>query len=64
MVVLRLDPSLLSAPVRWEAGVATDPEAMRFPHLYGPLPVAAVTSVTSYLSDADGRFAEWTQSDT
>jgi uncharacterized protein (DUF952 family) len=64
MVVLRLDPRLLGAPVRWEAGVATDPEAMTFPHLYGPLPVAAVTSVTSYLPDAEGRFAEWAQSDT
>ena len=64
MVVLRLDPNLLGAPVRWETGVATDPAAMTFPHLYGPLPVTAVTSVTAYVPDADGRFAEWDQSDT
>jgi uncharacterized protein (DUF952 family) len=30
---------------------------MLFPHLYGPLPVAAVTSVTSYLPGVDGTFA-------
>ena len=62
MVVLQLDPSRLDAPVRWEAGVATDPDAMTFPHLYGPLPVAAVTSVTPYRPDQDGRFALWIQS--
>jgi uncharacterized protein (DUF952 family) len=64
MVVLRLDPNLLGAPVRWEAGVASDPEAMTFPHLYGPLPVAAVTSVTPYVPDLDGRFAPLAQSGT
>ncbi|WP_280268078.1 DUF952 domain-containing protein [Nocardia wallacei] len=46
LVLLWLDPDLLAAPVRWEPGVPTDPASMRFPHLYGPLPVAAVTAVT------------------
>lgn len=64
MVVLRVDPRLLGDPVRWEPGVATDPDSMTFPHLYGPLPTAAVTSVTAYVPDADGRFAEWAHSDT
>jgi uncharacterized protein (DUF952 family) len=64
MVVLRLDPDLLGAPVRWEAGVASDPEAMTFPHLYGPLPLTAVTSVTPYVPDPDGRFAPLAQSGT
>lgn len=58
MVLLTLDPSLLGAPVRWEPGVPGDPEAMTFPHLYGPLPAAAVTSVTVYLPGEDGLFAE------
>lgn len=62
MVLLRLDPNLLAAPVRWEAGVPSDPEAMTFPHLYGPLPTAAVTSVTPYPVDENGRFTEWPQS--
>lgn len=63
MIVLRLNPDLLTDPVRWEPGVPGDPEAMRFPHLYGPIPLTAVTSVTPYPSDGDGRFAEWTHSD-
>jgi len=58
VVLLRCDPALVGAPVRWEPGVPTDPTSMLFPHLYGPLPVAAVTSVTSYLPGADGTFAE------
>ena len=49
-------PTRLTAPVRWEPGVPSDPESMLFPHLYGPLPVAAVTSVTPYQPDADGSF--------
>ena len=57
LVLLRVDPALLSSPVRWEPGVATDPAAMVFPHLYGPLPVAAVISITSFRPDVNGRFA-------
>jgi uncharacterized protein (DUF952 family) len=64
MVVLRVDPEQLVDPVRWEPGVATDPDSMTFPHLYGPLPMTAVTSVTPYVPDGDGRFAEWAHSDT
>lgn len=57
LVVLTIDPARLTDPVRWEPGVPTDPESMLFPHLYGPLPAAAVTSVTRYLPAADGMFA-------
>ncbi|OMB98509.1 glutathione S-transferase [Mycobacterium sp. NS-7484] len=57
LVLLHIDPAKLADPVRWEPGVPTDPEAMVFPHLYGPLPVAAVMSTTRYAPDADGRFA-------
>jgi uncharacterized protein (DUF952 family) len=56
LVLLHIDPTHLDSPIRWELGVATDPESMVFPHLYGPLPVDAVISVTSYLPDADGVF--------
>lgn len=59
LVLLSIDPAKLADPVRWEPGVPTDPESMLFPHLYGPLPASAVTSVTGYLPDTDGRFAEW-----
>ena len=57
LVLLRVDASALTDAVRWEPGVPTDPESMLFPHLYGPLPTAAVTSVTPYLPAADGSFA-------
>jgi uncharacterized protein (DUF952 family) len=56
LLLLQIDPALLDSPVRWEPGVAGDPESMLFPHLYGPLPVAAVISVTAYLPGADGTF--------
>ncbi len=57
LVLLRIDPSRLSSEIRWEPGVPSDPDAMVFPHLYGPLPVEAVISVTPYLPDANGGFA-------
>ena len=57
LVLLHVDPQRLHAPVRWEAGVESDPADSKFPHLYGPLPTAAVTAVVNYLPDTDGRFA-------
>nr|WP_232080269.1 DUF952 domain-containing protein [Mycobacterium branderi] len=56
LVLLRIDPARLASPVRWEPGVATDPQAMLFPHLYGPLPIGAVIGVTSYRPGPDGVF--------
>ncbi len=61
LVLLRVDPARLSSPVRWEPGVPADPDAMEFPHLYGPLPAEAVITVTPYRPDADGRFAPLSQ---
>jgi uncharacterized protein (DUF952 family) len=57
LVLLCLDPAQLSSAVRWEPGVASDPDGMVFPHLYGELPVGAVINVTPYLPDGAGRFA-------
>ncbi|UGT66460.1 DUF952 domain-containing protein [Nocardia gipuzkoensis] len=57
LVLLRIDPRRVGSPIEWEPGVATDPESMLFPHLYGPLPVGAVTGVEQYLPGADGIFA-------
>ena len=56
LVSLHIDPALLDSPVRWEPGVATDPESMLFPHLYGPLAVRAVIRVTAYVAAPDGTF--------
>jgi uncharacterized protein (DUF952 family) len=57
VVLLWLDPDRLGAPVKWEPGVPTDPESMRFPHLYGPLPASAVVSVTDYRPGPEGTYA-------
>jgi uncharacterized protein (DUF952 family) len=64
LVLLHIDPARLDAPIRWEPGVPTDPESMRFPHLYGPLPVSAVINVTGYRPGADGSFPPLDQSAT
>ncbi|OBF58695.1 glutathione S-transferase [Mycobacterium sp. 852002-50816_SCH5313054-b] len=56
LVLLHIDPAVLDSPVRWEPGVATDPDSMLFPHLYGPLPASAVVGVTDYPPGPDGTF--------
>ncbi|CAN5397313.1 DUF952 domain-containing protein [soil metagenome] len=56
LVLLYLNPDLLGSPVRWEPGVPTDPDAMVFPHLYGPLPAEAVIRITAYRPGVDGKF--------
>jgi uncharacterized protein (DUF952 family) len=57
LVLLYLNPGLLGAPIRWEPGVQGDPESMLFPHLFGPLPAAAVTRIMPYVPGPDGSFA-------
>jgi uncharacterized protein (DUF952 family) len=52
ILVLCLDPARLGAAVRFEEG---EPGQL-FPHLYGPLPVAAVTSAEPLVPDAAGVF--------
>ena len=56
LVLLYLDRERLGAEVRWEPGVPTDQESMRFPHLYGPLPAVAIIGVRAYRPGPDGRF--------
>ena len=56
LVLLHVDPGRLTAPVRWEPGVPTDPDSMLFPHLYGPLQASAVITVTAYSPAPDGSF--------
>lgn len=56
LVLLQVDPAKVAAAVRWEPGVAGDPDAMLFPHLYGPLPVGAVTGISAYRPGPDGVF--------
>ncbi|GGK41102.1 DUF952 domain-containing protein [Nocardia camponoti] len=56
MVLLWIDAARLTDEVKFEPGVATDPDSMRFPHLYGPLPRAAVVAVTRYVPGHDGIY--------
>ena len=53
LLVLVIDPRLLDVPVRWEA-VPDSP--LWFPHVYGPIPVAAVAEVHDFPVQADGSF--------
>lgn len=46
LVLLRIDPAKLGAEIRVEGG---------FPHVYGPIPVAAVTAATPVGRDAAGQ---------
>jgi uncharacterized protein (DUF952 family) len=46
LVLLRIDPAGVPAEIRVEGG---------FPHVYGPIPVAAVTATEPLTRDATGR---------
>lgn len=52
VVLLTVDPSRLRAEVRVEASPST---GEGYPHVYGPIPVAAVTSVQPVPLGPDGR---------
>jgi uncharacterized protein (DUF952 family) len=56
LLLLVLDPARIGVEVRWEPSVPGDPESMRFPHAYGPVPTAAVLEARPYLPDPDGTF--------
>ena len=48
IVLLEIDPTRLNSPLRADA----IPTGELFPHLYGPLPIEAVRSITPYSSDS------------
>jgi uncharacterized protein (DUF952 family) len=56
LLLLVLDPARIGVEVRWEPGVPGDPESMRFPHAYGPIPTTAVLDALPYLPGPDGTF--------
>lgn len=55
LVLLKIDPVKLTSEVRMEVVAGTDE---KFPHLYGPLSVAAVIGVSDYDLRTDGEFPE------
>lgn len=56
LVLLEIDESRLAEPPRYEVGAPADPAAMVFPHVYGPIPVAAVVRVHDFPPGPDGTF--------
>ena len=52
LVVLIIDSEQVPADIRYEVPA---PGAERYPHIYGPLPVSAVTEVVSVGRDGSGR---------
>jgi uncharacterized protein (DUF952 family) len=54
LVLLEVDPTRVTAPVRWEDGAPPDPRGILFPHIYGPIPRNAVVAVHDFPSDPDG----------
>ena len=51
LVLLTLDRQTIGSPVVDEVAVST---GERFPHIYGPIPVAAVVSATAWSVGTDG----------
>jgi uncharacterized protein (DUF952 family) len=59
LVLLEVDPTQVGAPVRWEPGVVggqVEASGPWFPHVYGPLPRAAVVAVHAFPPEEDGTF--------
>jgi len=61
LVLLEIEPTLLSSTLRWEppSGGAPPPgvpEGDQFPHIYGPINLSAVVRVVELSSKPDGTF--------
>ena len=54
LLLLGIDPNELTSPLRWEP--SADAFAGDFPHVYGPIPVAAVAGVHDFPCCPDGTF--------
>jgi uncharacterized protein (DUF952 family) len=44
LLLLSIDPAQAGVPLKWEQG----PDGDLFPHLYGPIPTSAVTTVEPF----------------
>ena len=62
LFLLTIDPALVGAPIRWQppvnpqTGLADPTSAVRFPHVYGPVPRHAVRAAHRLQPAADGTF--------
>ncbi len=55
LVLLVIDPGRLTSELRWEPG--TDHAEELFPHVYGPIDLAAVREALPFAPGPDGRFS-------
>jgi uncharacterized protein (DUF952 family) len=61
LVLLAIEPTLLTSDLKWEppSGGTPPPGVLQgdpFPHIYGPINLAAVAQVVDFEPDADGQF--------
>jgi uncharacterized protein (DUF952 family) len=60
LVLLLIEPTLLSSPLKWEAPSGGPPPGVAdedpFPHIYGPLNLDAVIKVVDLERNADNEF--------
>ncbi|MEM9042862.1 MAG: DUF952 domain-containing protein [Actinomycetota bacterium] len=61
LVLLTIDPLAVPHEIRWEPP-APDLDEL-FPHIYGPLPIAAVVAATYWLRSIDGAGPSWSLDD-
>jgi uncharacterized protein (DUF952 family) len=54
LVLLVIEPALLTSELRWEPGV--DLAIQLFPHIYGPVNLDAIVDVLAFEPGTDGRF--------
>lgn len=62
MLLLQIDANLLSSILKWEPPAHIDgspalPNEPHYPHIYGPINIAAVTDVIKFPCLSDGTFA-------
>ena len=61
LVLLVIEPTLLSSPLKWEAPSGGSPppgvpKGDPFPHIYGPINLDAVVKVVDLQKNADNKF--------
>ena len=57
VLALSIDPSLVTAEIKWEHPPGADPHAAEaFPHIYGELNTDAVVAVRRFTRGEDGSF--------